>query len=175
TADCLPLPRRCVMRWTSQDSRRAGKKARGTRRPPTHRPVLEVLEDRVVPSTIEWVNRGSAQNDRDGFNGVFGTNAEAARNVVAAALKSWQDVIVSFNYSDRNLEDRYRMTVNMAPNGTGLGASAGPTRELNGKPTEGSATIKRGNDTNNDGNGDGAGFFLDPTPQEHSEFLGTIN
>src|SRR5262249_23752098 len=122
TADCLPLPRSCVMRWTSQNSRRAGTKARGTKRRPTHRPVVEVLEDRLVPSTIEWVNRGSAQNDSDGFNGVFGNNAEVARNVVAAALKSWQDVIVSFNYSDRNLEDRYRMTVNMAPNGTGLGA-----------------------------------------------------
>jgi hypothetical protein len=137
--------------------------------------VLEVLEDRTVPSTILWTNRGTATNDSDGFNGVFGANAEAARNVVARALLDWQLVIVSFNYSDPNQQDTYRMTVSMATRGTGLGAIATPTNQLGGKPTQGRMTISRGNDTTGDGVGDGAGWFLDPTPGDHSEFLGAIN
>src|SRR5262249_3070946 len=34
-------------------------------------------------------------------------------------------------------------------------------------------TLGRGNDTNGDGLGDGGGYFIDPTPAENSEFLGT--
>ena len=155
-------------------SRQPRSKSRMPRRSAYH-PVLETLEDRTLLSTIVWTNRGSAVNDSDGFNGVFGGNAALARNVVDYSLLSWQSVITSFNYSDPKLNDTYRMTVNMQTSGVSLGASAGPTKNLGGKPTEGSASIGRGGDTNNDNIGDGAGWFLDPTPQEHSEFLGTIN
>ncbi len=138
-------------------------------------PALETLEDRTVPSTILWTNKGDANNDRDGFNSVFGSNAAVARNVVDYALLSWQSVISSFNYSDASLRDTYEMTVNMAASGVSLGASANATNNNNGKPTTGAATIGRGNDADKDGNGHGGGWFLDPTPQEHSEFMGTIN
>lgn len=142
------------------------------------KPRLEILEDRTVPSTIRWTNRGTLFNDSDGFNSVFGgAGAVLARNVVQAALTSWQNVIASFNYSDPALNDTYNMTINMATSGTGLGANAGPTSQLNGKPTSGSATIRRGNDTSNppDGIGDGAGWYLDPLPGDNAEFEGTIN
>jgi len=184
------------MRWTSFFSRRSGQ---ATRRPNSRhkrRPLLEALEDRLALSTILWTNRGNAQNDSDGFAGVFCVgatmsgatcaSAETARNVVATALSDWQNVIASFNYSDPNQGDTYRMTVNMAASGTSLGANAGPSAQIGGKPISGSATIGRGNDTDGDqrgprdGNGnptnlgDGAGWFLDATPRDHSEFLDTL-
>ena len=148
--------------------------------------AMEQLEGRVLLSTIAWTNRGNANNDSDGFNGVFAGNATTARGVVDAALLSWQNVIASFNYVGGNLNDTYQITVNMQASGTSLGASAGPTKGQNGKPSEGAAMIGRGNDgpdvdTDVDGDGrpdavgDGLGWFLDPTPQESSEFLGTIN
>jgi hypothetical protein len=91
---------------------------------------------------------------------------------VAAALQAWQEVIGSFNYSDQNLLDTYRMEVVVLPSGTGLGAEANPSQTLGGKPTRGSMTIQRGNDINGDGVGDGVGWFLDPTPHDNAEFDG---
>jgi len=135
---------------------------------------VDSLESRLMLSTISWTNRGSAANDSDGFNSVFGANSEVARNVIDSALLSWQSVIASFNFAAAaGLNDTYQMTVSMATTGVNLGASARATAVLGGKPTSGLAIMGRGDDTDNDNPGDGAGWFLDPTPQEHSEFLGT--
>src|SRR5688572_24136826 len=61
---------------------------------------LEPLEDRTLLSTILWENRGVTSGiDNDGFNTVFGANAELARRVVDAALSDWQEAITSFNHS----------------------------------------------------------------------------
>src|SRR5262245_54564851 len=58
--------------------------------------LLEGLEDRTVPSTILWTNRGVTNGaDNDRFNDVFGANAEAARRVADAVLRSWQNMILS--------------------------------------------------------------------------------
>jgi len=132
--------------------------------------VLEQLEDRIVPS-ITWVNRGNAISDTDGINGVFGGNAALARGVVDGAIQAWENVIDNFNYGGGN---NFSMTVNMAGTGTSNGASAVPTGEYNGKPTQGAATIGRGGDLNSDSIGDGGGYFLDPTPLDNSEFAGAI-
>src|SRR5262249_60582624 len=68
------------------------------RRRPRSRPSCrlfpEPLEDRTVPSTINWVNRGSPG---DNFATVFGANAGLARSVVDTAINEWQSVIVNFN------------------------------------------------------------------------------
>jgi hypothetical protein len=163
-----------------------------------YRPRLEVLEDRVVPSTIRWVNRGNG----DGFTGLFGTalidtnnngtpdtpRDTVARRVVDAAIDAWERVIEDFNYSEGNYI--YKLTVNISQNGSGFRASAGPTAtdSVTGAPTAGSMTISRGLDgpdsnadwvdTDGDGTpdprGDGIGWFLDPTPNDNSEFQGTI-
>src|SRR5262249_45748841 len=90
--------------WWSRNSatpkrqRRTGNAKPAQQRPKQFRPVLEALEDRVVPSTINWSNRGTANNDSDGFNGVFGPNAETARIAARGALDLWQRVITNFNY-----------------------------------------------------------------------------
>src|SRR6516164_5962427 len=57
---------------------------------------LEALEDRVTPSTIQWVNENDAANN---FNAVFGNRADQARAVINAAINVWQMVIVNFNQS----------------------------------------------------------------------------
>src|SRR5262245_33926847 len=134
------------MRRISIATRRLQKKAHTVTRRSAFRPLLEVLEDRTVPSHILWVNRGTATNDRDGFNDVFGESASKARAVVDSALKAWENVIASFQYSDPNLNDTYRMTVKMETEGQGLGAAFGPDKGLDGKPIRGSGTIQRGLD-----------------------------
>src|SRR5262249_49881476 len=84
------------------------------------RPACEPLEDRTVPSTILWTNRGSAAADTDGFNAVYGTRADAARAVADAAVRAWQNVIANFNYSDGT--NTYQLTITTSPAEPGLGA-----------------------------------------------------
>jgi hypothetical protein len=118
-------------------------------------------------ASIVWVNRGiSAGANDDRFSSVFGGNANAARAVMDAAIEQWRRVIGDFNYSDGS--DGFSLTVRMASSGTSLGASANVSSWLNGKPKAGSITMGRGS------NGSGSGWFLDPTPFDHSEFNGTI-
>ena len=119
---------------------------------------------------LNWVNRGEA-NDR--FDETFGSDAELARGVVDAVFASWERVINDLNHDFFGGPGRIDITVSFAATGTGFGASAGANFS-NGFPTTGVVTISRGNDTDGDGNGDGAGFFLDPTPLDHSEFLGSV-
>ncbi len=134
-----------------------------------------MLESRRLFSTVFWSNRGatSGPND-DGFNSVFGANAGTARAVVDAALSSWGQQIVSFNFPGGG--NTYTMTIKMATSGTSNGANAGPSHYTSdGKPDTGSMTIGRGGDTGSDGLGDGGGYFLDPTPTESSEFQNYTN
>lgn len=148
--------------------------AAGNRSRQRHRRLeVEALEDRVVPSTITWVNRGNALSDSDNFASVFGAQAETARRVVDAAINAWERVITDFNYAF-SFSNNFDLTVRMAFGGTGFGATASTDSVWFGKPTASTITISRGNDTGVDGIGDGAGWFLDPTPTEHSEFLGNI-
>lgn len=189
----------------SQDKKTVGGKMRKR-----VRPWAEVLEDRTVPSTINWVNRGTLidlngdgdfldaneNNDTDGFAGCFGDPdgdgnisngpVDLARGVVNAAIDAWESVIENFNYSDGT--NIFNLTLSMSASGTGFGGSGGvtsPATILNGKPTAGGISLSRGSDgpdadvdTDGDGTpdpvGDGLGYFLDPTPSEHSEFQGTI-
>lgn len=136
------------------------------------RPAVEALEDRVVPSTITWVNRGDAVDDSDRFGEVFGAQAETARRVADAAIDAWERVITDFNYGGSQ-PDNFDLTLSMREEGTGFGAGANVTDVHEGKPTAGFVNLGRGTDLDGDGLGDG-GWFLDLTPNEHSEFTGDI-
>ena len=120
---------------STQPSNHQSRQAR-TRKRFDRRPNVERLEARRLLATIAWSNRGTATSDSDGFGGVFGNQAELARNVVAAAIASWERVIVNFNYGDH--APAYQLQVNMASNGTstaptvfrpsGMAASLPPAR-----------------------------------------------
>src|SRR5947209_8703023 len=106
---------------------------------PSRRPFLEALEDRLVPSNIVWTNRGQAS---DNFGSTFAStgNASVARNVVDAAITSWQRVITNFHQLfGGNL---INIDISMASSGAGdLGAAASVTGYdlvLGGHPTSGS-------------------------------------
>jgi hypothetical protein len=130
---------------------------------------------RATQIDIIWVNRGvtSGIND-DRFDDVFGTNAAAARSVVDAVIDSWERVISSFNYSG-GAPDVYNLYVKMDSANQSLGGVGSVSHYNNGKPDIGHVTLGRGLDTTGDGLGDGVGWFIDPTPNEHSEFLGSVN
>jgi hypothetical protein len=121
------------------------------------------LEDRVVPSTITWDNRGQTS---DGFAAVFGANANLARFDVDNALYDWQNLISNFNYS--NGTNTFHVSISVSSTGFGFNTSYGGSWVLNGKPTRASISIGGGSD------GHGAGYYLDPTPYSYEEFEGTI-
>ncbi len=135
----------------------------------THEAPVELRPDLVgtqttggpeVAGDIVWVNRGLSS---DGFS-VFGAQAETARKVVDAVIVAFERMIGSFNYSDGSAN--FNLTVQTSGNHNG--ASAGLGQVLGGKPKSGTITMGRG------GNGAGSGWFFDPTPEESSEFQGSI-
>lgn len=128
---------------------------------PTELPYTPIDGGPEGPADIVWVNRGQAS---DGFSGVFGGNAETARNVIDAVIVAFERMIGSFNYGDGS--SNFNLTVQMG--GPGNGASAGLGATLGGKPKSGTITMGSGS------NGQGGGWFIDPTPAEHSEFRGPI-
>src|ERR1700736_1837181 len=89
------------------------------------RPLLECLEDRTLPSTILWTNRGDANTDSDHFNAVFGNRAAAARTVVDAAVGAWQDVIQNFNFADGTNTFSLNIAMNTANRQNGATAWSG--------------------------------------------------
>jgi hypothetical protein len=116
-------------------------------------------------AVIRWTNRGTPTNDSDRFNSVFGAGAEAARQVVDAALRHFERMVGSFNYASG--PDEYNLSLSMSATGTSLGASASLNTTLGGKPKSGTVTMGRG------GTGSSA-WWIDPTPDDHSEFQGSI-
>jgi Ca2+-binding RTX toxin-like protein len=139
--------------------------ARGSRSTPAgvRRLRLEALEDRTLPSSIVWTNRGNATQDPDDFNKVFGTNAATARTIVDAALDAWERVISNFNFS--NGSNTFEVDISMSNNNDNGGASStGLAYDANGKPKKGQINLGRGT------NGHGAGYYLDPNPTDWAEF-----
>jgi Ca2+-binding RTX toxin-like protein len=138
----------------------------------------EPLEERRLLSTINWVNRGDGT---DSFDTVFGANDDAARAVVDAALDAWERVIVDFNQDIDPTPgvinpNTLNITLSMSPGNTGFGGGAGApaSYDFNGHPLARAISINSGQDTSGDGNGDGVGWYLDPNPNDHSEFAGPI-
>src|SRR5262245_15663366 len=89
------------------------------------RPRLENLEDRLVPSTLVWNDRGSAGNDSDNFNAVFGANAAAARLVVDQVLSDWQRALTALNQPGGG--NSISINISVDPNTQGLGGGGGIT------------------------------------------------
>lgn len=133
-----------------------------------HRPTVELLEDRTLLSIV-WANRGQSG---DRFDELFGSKASAARQVVDAVIDAWNATIINFNYSDGTTD--LLVNISMNSEGSGTGGSATTNLMVAGKPKVSTITLNRGTDTNGDGKGDGAGWFIDPTPGESSEFVGDI-
>lgn len=131
---------------------------------------MEVLEARRLLSTIVWGNRGQAS---DNFDAAFGAGAaaDAARTVVDAALDAWNRVVTSFNHADGIGPPDLVETISMNLGNAGFGGSTSTTIGADGKPTAGSVTINLG-DSNADGVSD---WWVDPTPNDNSEFMGAIN
>jgi hypothetical protein len=125
-------------------------------RPRRARLRIESLEDRTLPSTIVWANRGGAASDTDNLNAVFGANAATARAVVDAAIQAWETVIVSFNFADGS--NAFQLTVLADPTHKGNGALAwsGLQNDGQGRPTSGKIELQSGSD------GHGGSYYLDP-------------
>lgn len=125
-------------------------------------------EDGPESTSIVWANRGTTDNF-----GIFGTSANAARNVVDAALDAWERVITNWNRSDGTTTLQINISMNTA--GSGFGASGAPdaVAPADGKPRTGAITLGRGNNSvdPNDSNG----WYFDPSPLDNSEFLGTLD
>jgi Ca2+-binding RTX toxin-like protein len=133
------------------------------------------LEPRDVPAIIHWTNDGV----NDHFGEVFGGQADEARAVVRAAIDAWETVISDFNNLNGNALD---LTIRMATDedvedfGFGgdtdrIGGQCPPGEvelDANGRPIGALILLGRGT------NGSGAGWYIDPSPDEAGEFLGTI-
>ncbi len=136
--------------------------------------AVERLEDRTLPSTILWANRGAPGADTDGFQAVYGANAAQARTVVDAAIDDWEAVIQNFNY--RNVGTRgnapaantFTLQISAAALGSpGLrGVTSITGIDDDDKPFQSSIQL--------DDNGGGAGWFIDPTPHDHAEFSNLV-
>ncbi|WP_020471949.1 calcium-binding protein [Zavarzinella formosa] len=136
--------------------------------------AVEALESRDVPSTMTWGNRGQTTGPTsDRFQDVFGANAEAARKVVDSVLKTWGNVLVNLNQPGGG--NSMIFNVQMDATGAKFDSSASATNFNSGYPTTADITIGRGQDINGDGLGDGAGWFVDPTPDDSTEFTNVIN
>ncbi len=137
--------------------------------------AVETLESRDIPSTLTWSNRAQTTGvDSDRFADVFGANAETARKVVDSVLTTWSKVLVTLNQPGGGNAMAFK--VQMDAIGTkGFTSSASTTMFNMGYPTEGLITIGRGDDINGDGTGDGAGWFVDPTPDDSVEFTKVLN
>lgn len=118
---------------------------------------------------IVWSNRGTTDN----FAAAYGTQADAARQVVDAAFYFWNQVIGSFNQTGGN--SQIDIAVTAQARGTGQGGSGGVVTLLGNKPRTSSISLGGGSDRNANGTvEDGEGFYIDPTPYDYSEFQGTI-
>lgn len=137
-------------------------------------PRLEALEDRTVPSTIVWTNRGGPGNDSDLFGAAFGANANAARGVIDAVLDHWERIIPSFNTAAAGgvPADTFHVEFSMEqlPAGTNGQSVLGPV-DATGRPRRGSITLDFNGSSNN--NPGVFNWFVDPTPTDHAEFLRT--
>jgi hypothetical protein len=127
---------------------------------------------------IVWTNRNTFSGANDNFfDDVFGTSAPAAQAAVDAALLAWQNVITSFNRSDGT--STLQVSITMAKDGMGnfvggFGGAGGPasTAPADGKPRTGSITINAGTIDGDPNNSNG--WYIDPTPNDYTEFQGTI-
>jgi RTX calcium-binding nonapeptide repeat (4 copies) len=143
----------------------AGHPFRPARPQPVELKELVWPENRVEQTTglnIVWTNRGPG----DGFDTIFGANADAARAGVDAALDGWEQVIANLNRPSAPGDNHLDITVTMNSDDPGsCGGSADGDFDGDGWPSGGDVNI----------NGQANVWFIDPTPTESSEFTGNID
>ena len=144
----------------------------GNAQSPLSRPRTVKLKERVWPENrveqttglnIVWTNRGPG----DGFDTIFGANADAARAGVDAALDGWEQVIANLNRPSAPGDNHIDITVTMnsGSSPTSCGGSASGNFDGDGWPTGGDVNV----------NGNANVWFIDPTPTDSSEFEGNID
>jgi hypothetical protein len=130
-------------------------------------------------STINWTNRATFTGTNDNrFDDVFGSLQNQAIAVVDAAISYWQRTIFSFNYGGTN-QDVYNLTVQMNATAQGsgpggIGANGGFNASINNRPSAGFLNLGWRSGITATSN-TAAGWFLDPTPFDSSEFQGNFN
>lgn len=130
-------------------------------RKPHPRPLMEVLEGRTHLS-ITWTNRGDGA---DNFDTVFGAEADTARGVVDSAIAEWNRVVTGYKGDPFEVD----LSVSMNPGNTATSAAGGASeRTADGVPVVGAITI------NTAGPIGASNWFLDPTPDDHSEFADNL-
>jgi hypothetical protein len=107
---------------------------------------IEPLEHRVLLAQIFWENRFS-----DNF-GIYGADADIAREIVDRAIVEWSRVIVNFNYAG-GAPNRFNLDIRAAPIG-GRGVTNDITFDSQRKPTSANIVM--------DDNGAGSGWYFDP-------------
>ncbi|MFT3788646.1 MAG: hypothetical protein QM770_21145 [Tepidisphaeraceae bacterium] len=109
---------------------------------------------------LHWANRAL-----NGLSTIFGSQTNAVKKVIDQVLVDFGKMINSFNYA---VATQFELII-LIDQTNGLGAAASIDETVGGKPSRGTIRIQRGLD------GAGSGFFIDPTPEESSEFLGRID
>lgn len=134
----------------------------------------EPLEPRVLLSTIVWANRNDPANN---FASTWGVNTAAAMAVVDEVINQYERVIVDFDYSGGTTQ--YDLNVSMRDQPTNPFGGQTPPNQVtvngSGAPSAANVFIGAGLDTSGDGVGDGGGYFVDPTPDDFSEFTTVVN
>ena len=133
--------------------------------------------DGGTPLNIVWTNRGQAS---DNFAATFGGNAAQARGVVDAVIAQYERIISSMNWTGGATQ--YSVNISMrnqsAGNNGDFGGQCPPGQvgiDASGAPVSATIFLGRGQDTNGDDLGDGAGWYLDPTPNDFAEFTNVVN
>lgn len=115
-----------------------------------------------------WANRG---DDSDMFDAAFGASAEVARNVVDSAMAEWNRVVTGYQGQDFETQ----MTIVMDPTNPATSARASDTvPDANGVPMSGLVTINMAGTPAEGDTPANTQWYLDPTPDDHSEFMGTL-
>src|SRR5262245_43391723 len=145
------------------------------RRPLKKRPTplsLEILEDRTVPSTITWDNRGGGPfGDRAHFQAWYGSNADTARRIVDQAIADWRSLIQDFRTGSNTFHVSISADYFLSFFPTAQ-TSIGWVAPWDGdRATSASITLSQGSATPDDPNG----WFFDPTPNDDAEFPNPIN
>lgn len=159
------------------------RKRLGRRESVLHARTIEVLEDRTLLSSIDWINRGAPGSDTDNFASFYGANAQLARTLVDRAIDDWEAVIEDFNYQgpfggagQPVAPNTFQLTVtadSMGPGERGAtgffdgvsGAGTNPALDDiddQGRPFASQISL--------DDDGGNNGWFFDPTPQDDAEF-----
>ncbi len=135
---------------------------------------VELLEDRRLLAIL-WSNRGTADNDSDGFQFRYAEFAPIARAITNRAIADWEAVIQDFNYDG----DNNPATVDAHNNTFNLSVFAGAPGQISGRGQTSSILYSGGRPESAniimDDNGGGFGWFFDSTPLDDAEFTALAN